>query len=442
MIINLPDNAKAIIELLLDNGFDAYIVGGSVRDSIMDREMGDVDITSSATPQQLENLLEKYNIKYIETGIKHGTVTAIVDHVPYEITTFRADGEYNDNRHPESVEFVKDISMDLARRDFTINAIAYNDRVGIVDLYGGCDDIENKLIRAVGNADRRFKEDALRIMRALRFSSVLGFDIEEDTKQAIFDNKELLKSIAVERVFVELQKLLLGDNVENVLMEYRDVLAVVIPELIPCFDFKQNTKWHLYDVYTHTIKSVALCPKVDYIRLCLLLHDIGKPYCKTVDENGQDHFKGHPAKSAELATTVLKRFKVSNEIFNKVIKLIEVHDFYIKFEKPNVKRWLNALGENLTLDYIDVKIADLGSHNLDLSQHEIDILYEIKDLTQAVIDANEPYAVSHLNISGNDLLALGYSGKSISIKQAELLDMVIENPKLNTKEKLIKLAKK
>lgn len=440
MIINLSDDAKAIIKLLLDNGFDAYAVGGCVRDSLMGREMGDIDITSSATPKQLEELLLENNIKYFETGIKHGTVTALINHTPYEITTFRSDGDYSDNRHPDSVKFVSNIADDLKRRDFTVNAIAYNEKAGIVDLYGGLNDIQNKLIKAVGNADQRFKEDALRIMRALRFASVLGFDIDSDTKKAIFANKDLLKNIAVERLFAELKKLLLGDNVEKVLLEYREIIAVIIPELIPCFDYPQNTKWHIYDVYTHIVKSVALCPKVDYIRICMLLHDIGKPFVKTVDENNQDHFKGHPKKSVEIASTVLKRFKVSNDIFNKVIKLIEVHDFYIKLDKPNIKSWLRELGDNLTLDYIDVKIADLKTHNPVLSQHEIDNLYNIKNLTREIIDSGEAYTVSDLQIDGTVLKELGYSGREISAMLEHLLDEVVKDPSLNTRDNLIKLA--
>lgn len=441
MIVTISENAKAIIRLLLDNGFDAYAVGGCVRDSLMKREVGDVDIASSAAPYELEKLLSENGIKYVETGIKHGTVTAVIHHEPFEITTFRSDGDYADNRHPNSVEFIRDIDTDLARRDFTMNAIAYNEERGIVDLYGGQQDIDNRLIRAVGNADRRFKEDALRIMRALRFASVLGFDIEESTKKAIFDNKELLKYIAVERLLTELKKLILGNNVEKVLLEYRDVIAVIIPELMPCFDYPQNTKWHIYDVYTHIVKSVALCPKKDYIRLAMLFHDIGKPYTRTVDSKGADHFKGHPVKSAEIASQILKRFKVSNDLYYKVIKLIEVHDFYIRLNKPNIKHWLNDLGEELTFDYIDVKIADLSSHNLDLSKEEIDTLYLIKRLTEEIIENAEPYKISDLKINGSIIQSLGYSGKQIAAVLDYLLEEVIQDPSKNNEGSLIRLAK-
>lgn len=436
--MNLPINAKRLIDMINEQGYRAYAVGGFVRDSIMGIECGDIDITSSATPDELETILESNNIKFVETGIKHGTVSAIIDHIPYEITTFRTDGEYGDNRHPDDVLFVRNIEDDLARRDFTINAIAYNDADGVVDLFGGVEDINNRIIRCVGDADRRFQEDALRIMRAIRFASVLGFDIEDKTKKAIHDNKELLKNIAFERIFVELRKLLLGDNVESVLAEYRDVIAVIIPEIAHSFDFPQNTKWHLYDVYTHTIKSVALAPKVDYIRLTLLLHDIGKPFCKKTDENGVDHFKGHALVSADMSKSILKRFKVSNDLYNKIIPLIENHARYIKDDSANIKMWLRALGEELTLDYIDVKIADLSSHNLDLSQSEIDTLYDIKDRTISIINSNEPYLISHLAINGNDLIEMGYKGKDIAIKLNELVELVSEHPELNTRENLKK----
>ncbi len=441
MIVTISENAESIINLLLENGFDAYAVGGCVRDSLMKREAGDVDIASSATPQELEKVLSENSIKYVETGIKHGTVTAVINHEPFEITTFRSEGDYTDNRHPSTVEFIRDINTDLSRRDFTINAIAYNEKQGIVDLFGGQTDIDNRLIRAVGDADKRFKEDALRIMRALRFAAVLGFDIEEKTKKAIFDNKELLKNVAAERLFSELRKMILGSNIENVLTDYRDVIAVIIPELIPCFDYPQNTKWHIYDVYTHIVKSVALCPEKDYIRLAMLFHDIGKPYTKTVDSKGSDHFKGHPVKSAEIASQILKHFKVSNDLYYKVIKLIEVHDFYIKLNKSNIKYWLNELGEELTLDYIDVKIADLNSHNIDLSKEEIDTLYQIKELTEEIIKNKEPYKIHDLKINGSVIKSLGYSGKQIADVLDYLLEEVIRDPSKNNTSCLIRLVK-
>lgn len=440
-VLIVDENAKAIISLLIDNGYDAYAVGGCVRDSIMGRKCGDIDITTSARPDETENILKSAGIKYFETGIKHGTITAVVDGNNYEITTFRTDGEYFDNRHPQNVNYVSDIKEDLARRDFTVNAIAYNENKGIVDLYGGIDDIKARFIRAVGNPVKRFNEDSLRIMRGIRFASVLGFDIETETENAMFECKELLHNISSERIFAELIKLLQGDYCEKVLIKYKSIIGVIIPELKPCFDFQQNTKWHLYDVYTHTVKSIALSPGVDYIRFALLLHDCGKPQCRTTDSKGQDHFKGHPAVSKKIAENVMRRFKVSNEFFKKVSTLIEYHDYYIKENPVNIKKWLNRLGEEMTLDYIDIKIADLSSHNTVLSAEEILTLKRIKKMTQDIINSGEAYKISQLYINGSDLLNLGYKGKEVGDKLEFLLNFVIENPDLNKKEVLLDMCK-
>lgn len=440
--MNLPTDAKKIIKLLLDNGFKAYAVGGCVRDEIMGRGAEDTDIATSATPKEVEDVLSGNGIKFVETGVKHGTITAVIHHIPYEITTFRTEGEYLDNRHPESVNYITDLKEDLSRRDFTINAIAYNEVEGVVDVFGGIEDINNRIIKAVGNPNKRFNEDALRIMRALRFSSVLSFSIEEKTKRAIFDNRELLKNIASERIYTELVKLLLGDNVQEVLLEYREVIAVIIPELSDCFDYPQNSKWHIYDVYTHIVKSVAASPKKDYIRLSLLLHDIGKPFCKTTDEKGQDHFKGHPIISAEFSRRILKRLKVSNDIFTKVITLVEIHDRYITKRPSNIKSWLRRLGEELIFDFIDVKIADLKTHNQDLSAPEIKTLEEIKGMVKEIIQRKEPYKISDLKINGNDLKAIGFSGHYIADELEKLINDVSGNPNCNTKEKLLNQAKK
>ena len=440
--MTINENAKKLINLLIDNGYKAYAVGGCVRNSILGIDVNDVDITTSAMPWEVEAVLNDSGINFFETGLKHGTITAVVNKENFEITTFRADGEYLDNRHPESVEFVRDLEDDLARRDFTVNALAYNENEGIIDIFGGVKDIENKIIRAVGDPVKRFNEDGLRIMRALRFASVLGFVIEENTKKAIFDCKELLHNIAWERLFSELVKLIMGDGAEQILLEYKEVIAVIIPEFKKCFDYPQNSKWHLYDVYTHIVKSVALAPKKDYIRLALLFHDIGKPECKTTDDKGQDHFKGHPEISANYAREILNRFKTSNEIKNKVVKLVELHDYHISIKHSNIKKWLRKLGDEFTLDFIDVKIADLKSHNLELSQVEIDELIEIREETVKVINSGEPYRISDLVINGSDLVELGYSGREIQNELEKLINDVSGSPKCNNRDWLIKQAKK
>ena len=439
--MNISKNAEKIIDLLQNSGFEAYAVGGCVRDCIMGRPVSDVDITTSALVVDTEHVLQSNNIRFIETGIKHGTITAIIDDEQFEITTFRTDGEYRDNRHPESVCFVTNLSDDLSRRDFTINAIAYNNQKGVVDLYNGREDINNKIIRTVGDANRRFNEDALRIMRALRFASVLGFDIESDTKSAIFKNKNLLKNVSVERIFAEFSKLLLGDNVEQILLEYKEIFAVIMPQIEPCFDCRQNTKWHNYDVYTHSVKSVAVAPKSLELRLTLLLHDIGKPQCKTTDINGQDHFKGHPQVGVNIAHEILKSFKASNQIINKVLLLVEHHDDDLSTKPSTIKRWISYVGKDNIIDLIDVKIADMLTHNLVYAQDTVNYFYEIKQVASEVLSADEPISLKDLAVNGHDIAHLGYKGQQIGEVLNNLLGIVIEDPTKNNKDYLIKKAK-
>lgn len=438
----LSQNAKKLIALLHSGGYKAYAVGGCVRDSLMGKEPKDVDIATSALPEQTERLLNEASIKCIETGIKHGTVTAVIEHTPYEITTFRSDGEYKDNRHPDSVSFVGDIKDDLARRDFTVNAMAYNDEEGIVDCFGGRDDLKKRIIRSVGNPDVRFNEDALRIMRALRFSSVLDFDIEKTTAVSAENNCALLSNIAVERIYTELVKLLMGDNCESVLLSYKKIIAQIIPELKPSFDCEQNSPWHIWDVYTHSVKSVALAPKKDYIRLAMLLHDSGKPFVKKTDELGVDHFKTHPLVSYDIACTVLKRLKVSREVFDKATLLVKIHDEHIYPEPASIKHYLKLYGEETTLDFIDVKLADMLTHNPDRVGETCERLRLTRKMCEQIIADKEPYNLSRLAVNGNDLLALGYKGSEIKKELDFLLDTVIEDKNKNEREYLLSLAKK
>ncbi len=390
----LPDSVKRIIELLQKSSFKAYAVGGCVRDAIMGRQINDYDITTSALPEQVEAVLRDNGIKYIETGLKHGTVTAIIEHIPYEITTFRKDGDYLDNRHPEKVLFVNDIKDDLSRRDFTINAIAYNEQEGFIDLFGGREDIKNKLIKTVGNADERFNEDALRIMRALRFASQLSFSIEEKTKCSIFDNKELLNNIAIERICIELKKLLLGDNSVRILNEYKEVISVVIPVL----------KGGL-------IGAIEYAPKKDYIRLALLLSDT---------ENAED---------------ILKRLRVSNDINSKATTLIDYSKTDMENNSVCIKKLLNEIGEELFFDLIDYKKAQYVYLKKDLTE-----LDEIKKETKRIIECNEPYSVKDLAINGFDLMELGFKGKEISDMLNYLISEVIRHPEYNSKQKLIEIT--
>ncbi len=434
----LPKNVKLILDTLTANGIDAYVVGGSVRDYIIGREIGDFDICSSATPEEIMQIFSSFYV--IPTGLKHGTVTVNIDNENYEITTFRTDGEYGDNRHPESVQFVKSINEDLKRRDFTMNAVAYNGE--FVDPFGGINDIKQKVIKCVGNPDIRFSEDALRIMRAIRFASVLGFSIEENTKKSVLRNKELLKNVSAERLFAELSKLIMGDNCFDVLNEYRDVIAVIIPEIAPTFDFEQNNPWHIYDVWQHITKSVSVAPKDLTIRLAMLFHDLGKPDCKTVDEKGIDHFYKHPYYSEIYAKKILKQFKVSNEIFKSVTELIKYHDGFIRTEEKSIKKWLAKIGVEQTKNLIEVKKADMLAQNLEKTKEEVLEIENTKLLLEDIINRNEPYKISDLDINGFDLMNLGYRGSEIGEKLNFLLEQVIDEKVENKKDCLVSALKK
>ncbi|MDD6728205.1 MAG: HD domain-containing protein [Eubacteriales bacterium] len=433
----LSDKAQFLIEIFEKSGYEAYQVGGCVRDYLMERVCDDVDITTSATPEETENVLTENGIRYIETGLKHGTVTALVDGDTFEITTFRCDGEYKDGRHPESVSFITNLKDDLSRRDFTINAMAYSKRTGLVDLFGGKSDIDAKIIRTVGNADKRFGEDALRIMRAIRFASVLGFEIEKETKEAVFKNKELLKNVSAERLFTELSKLLMGDFAFFVLMEYREVIAVIIPEITPCFDYPQRTVWHLYDVWEHTCKAVEAVPKDLALRLTMLLHDIGKPFVRTTDEKGVDHFKGHQKVSGEMAEKVLRRFKISNELYDRIMFLIPIHDMHIGTDRKRIKKWLSKVGEKQLLDLVQVKRADKLAQNPQMTSNELANLDITEKLIHQIIEEGEPLTVKDLDINGNDLMALGYHGREIGEKLNEILTAVIDEKIENKKSEIL-----
>ena len=316
--------SKVAIDLLKSNGFEAFLIGGSVRDYIMGLPIGDIDITTKATPQQVKKVFKDFRV--IETGIKHGTVTVLIDNEPLEITTYRSEGTYSDNRHPDEVVFSEKLSDDVVRRDFTMNAIAYDFSTGFCDLVGGMNDIKNHTIRCIGNAETRFREDALRILRALRFSSVLAFGIEENTKDAIHNCKDLLKNISAERIREEFTKLICGKNAYNVLQEFSDVISVFIPEIISCVGFEQQNRHHCYDVYTHTLKAVEKSRPDEIIRLSLFFHDIGKPSVAHFDERGEQHYYGHPKKSAELTEKIMTRLRFDNETKNKVLTLVSLHD--------------------------------------------------------------------------------------------------------------------
>jgi tRNA nucleotidyltransferase (CCA-adding enzyme) len=438
MNIVLPQQVNQALSLLHQRGYEAYIVGGCVRDYLLSQQPQDFDITTNATPQQVLQVFQDY--KTIETGLKHGTVTVMIESMPLEITTYRIDGEYSDHRRPDSVMFTKQLADDLARRDFTMNAIAYSPQDGIQDFYSGKRDIEAKRIRCVGNPQKRFEEDALRIMRALRFASVLGFQIEKETKSAIFEKKELLKDIAAERIAVELTKLLCGAHARAIIAEYIDVLGVVIPELLPMNGYPQNNSHHVYDVLTHCLVALESIEPVPYLRWVALLHDSGKPFVCTED-NGVAHFYGHPELSAQIAKDVLQRLRFDNETVDIVFTLIYDHDRPIETNKKSIKRWLNRLSPELFEDLLKVKWADNMAKN---PQHkEPRALYQkIEDLYHEVIEEKACFSLKNLQISGYDLIAIGITNGILigKIKQ-RLLELVMDEQIENEKSQLMNKAK-
>ena len=437
-MIHIPDEVKTAISTLAANGFEAYIVGGCVRDSLLGGNPKDYDITTSAEPEEVEKIFG--NFRVIETGIKHGTVTVLINKMPLEITTFRIDSDYSDNRHPENVTFTKSLEEDTARRDFTMNALAYNDERGICDFYGGTDDIKNKIIRCVGDADKRFGEDALRIMRAIRFSSVLGFEIEENTKRAVFKNKELLRNISSERIASELVKLLCGANVRKVLMEYIDVLGVVIPELLPMKGFDQKNIHHIYDVLEHTAAAVENIEPTPVLRLTALFHDIGKPECFFM-KDGQGHFYGHADIGADMTTKILSRLKFDNNTKNTVTKLVKIHDVQIEETDTAVKRCMNKHTPEIFFLLLKMKRADTLAQS-PMCRERLEYLDRLEKRANEIINRKACFSMKDLAVNGNDLIKLGVKpGKELGNILKHLLEAVIEGKLPNDKNTLIKFTK-
>ncbi len=440
MIIKTPTEVKNIIKLLTDAGYEAYAVGGCVRDSIMGMTPHDWDICTSAEPQEVLFVLGKKNI--VKNGEKHGTVTVLFNRIPYEITTFRSDGEYRDHRRPENVCFVRSLREDLARRDFTVNAIAYNDSTGICDYYDGAGDIEKKIIRCVGDPDKRFNEDALRILRALRFSSRLGFTIEKKTSESIHKNAPLLKSISSERIMSEFTQILMGKNTERVLLDYSDVIAVFIPEIKPMIGMQQHNPHHIYDVWTHTVKAVAAVKNERLLRLCAFFHDIGKPRCATIDDRGIGHFKGHPSLGADMTRTILRRLKTDNKTIDSVIPLIEMHDDRALPEPKYIRRSIAKLGEPLYPQLLELKKADAMAQNPETIAEKLEYIEKLREIYENEIQIGTAFSVRELRINGNDIMTLGITdGKTIGKILTQLQAMVIDGQLKNNREELLGAVK-
>lgn len=440
---DIPFGVRRILEILEHADYEAYIVGGCVRDKLLGKEPHDWDICTSASPELVQALMTGYRIKTIETGLKHGTITARLDDENYEITTFRIDGEYSDNRRPDSVEFTDDIVADLARRDFTINAMAGDIAGDLIDPFNGEDDLRLGLIRCVRDPDARFKEDGLRIMRALRFASTYGFRIEENTAAAIHRNKDLLKNISAERIRSELCKLLVGEGALDILLEYKDVIAVIIPELEPCIGFNQNNPYHKYDVYDHIVYAVYNYRGTDIsIKMALLLHDIGKPECYTEDHNG-GHFHGHSVPSMRIAKDVMSRLKFDNKTRDEVIDLVLYHDSDIYPGGRSVKRWLNKIGPEMLNKLIYVKIADICAHSENNQRERLDRILCVKLIAKGLLAEKQCFTIHDLAVNGHDILSLGVeTGPIVGKVLNHLLELLLDGDIDNDRDELIREAHK
>lgn len=435
-MLKIKEDVINILNQLETSGYKAYCVGGCVRDLLMGNIPKDWDICTSALPSEVANCFNSE--KVLETGLKHGTVTLIYNEGLYEITTFRLDGNYTDSRHPDSVEFVLSLDEDLKRRDFTMNAMAYNPKHGLIDLFGGKNDIKNSIIKCVGNPKERFNEDALRILRALRFAARFNFDLDENTARAINKQKNLLNSIAYERIYSELEFILLADHAEGVLLNYKEVFAQIMPEIEPAFNFNQHNPYHSYDVWTHIVKSVVAAPKDIVIKLTMLLHDVGKPQSFTMDENKQGHFYGHAKVSVNKAKDILERLRVSNKTKSEVLKLVEMHDVIINPSKRSVKRLLINMGEPLFRKLLVVKRCDAMAQNPSILKERLMLIDNIQEILETVLAEEQCLSLKDLKVNGNDIILLGVpKGKKIGDILKLLFSMVIEEQVENDKTKLL-----
>lgn len=441
--IDIPAAAKRIIHLLELDGYSAYVVGGCVRDKLLNKPPHDWDICTSAKPETVCDLLEQFHIRNTKTGLRHGTITAHYGMFDYEITTFRIDGEYSDNRRPDNVEFTDNLFVDLSRRDFTINAMALDADSSIYDPFNGLSDLKLGIIRCVGNPDERFNEDALRIMRALRFAATYGFKIEEKTSAAIHRNKNLLKNIAAERIQSELCKMLCGEGILDILLEYKDVMAVIIPEFEPCIGFEQNNPYHMYDVYDHIAHAVDNYEGNDIsIKMALLLHDIGKPECYTEDHNG-GHFHGHSVPSMGIAKDVMERLRFDTKTKDEVVDLVLYHDSDIYPGVKSVKRWLNKIGPEMLDRLLDVKLADIRAHSSINQSERIGIIIDISDIAAEIEQDQQCFTLKDLAINGYVIMELGVpSGPKVGEVLNYLLDKVLDDVIENDYDALVEEAER
>jgi tRNA nucleotidyltransferase (CCA-adding enzyme) len=440
MKIDLPEHVRHIINTLASNGFEAYAVGGCVRDSLLGRIPQDWDITTSAKPEQVKALFART----IDTGIVHGTVTVMMERTGYEVTTYRIDGEYEDARHPKEVTFTSNLLEDLKRRDFTINAMAYNETAGLVDAFDGIGDLKAGCIRCVGDPVERFTEDALRMLRAVRFAAQLGFTVEEHTRQAVSLLAANLAKVSAERIQMELNKLLVSAHPEEIRQAYElGLTKVFLPEFDVMMETGQNSKHHLYSVGEHTIHAMTNCRADRVLRLTMLFHDVAKPACRTTDAEGKNHFKGHPAAGAGMTEEILRRLKYDNATIAEVSTLVRYHDDRPKLTARNVRRAMNRIGTEHIPKLLEVKRADVLAQSMYEREEKLSYIATYEKLYQEILEKKECVDKKNLAIGGKDLIAMGMKpGPEIGRTMDALLDAVLEEPSLNTREKLSELAHK
>ena len=437
--MNLPENVQVIITTLENAGYEAYAVGGCVRDTLLNKEPDDWDITTSATPEQAKALFART----IDTGIQHGTITVLMGKETYEVTTYRIDGEYEDSRHPKEVIFTSNLLEDLKRRDFTINAMAYNDRSGIVDAFDGMKDLEKGIIRCVGNPKERFTEDALRMMRAVRFSGQLGYEIDKATAEAIKELAPTLSRISAERICTELVKLMVSDHPEYFRKAYElGMTKVFMPEFDAAMETIQNNHHHCYDVGEHILHSLTYVRKDKVLRLAMLFHDLGKACTRTTDEKGIDHFYGHEDISARIADDVMKRLRFDNDTRHTVIKLVKYHDLKMALTPTGVRRAIVKIGEEVFPLLLEVKRADFLAQSIYKRDEKEAELKEVERIYAQILEEQNCVSLKTLAVTGSDLIAEGMKpGKEIGEVLQKLLEEVLEAPELNTREVLLVRAR-
>ena len=434
--IQIPEKASHIISVLTEAGFEAYVVGGCVRDAILGRDAADWDITTNALPSQVKALFPRT----LDTGLQHGTVTVMQGKEGFEVTTYRIDGEYLDGRHPDKVTFTPSLLEDLKRRDFTVNAMAYNEKEGLVDAFGGLEDLKRRRIRCVGDPRERFTEDALRILRAVRFSAQLDFTIEEKTRAALSEFAPRLLKVSAERIQTELVKLLTSSHPEVFRVVWETgISAVILPEFDACMDTPQNNPHHCWSVGEHTLRALPFVEPDKVLRLAVLLHDIGKPPVRTTDERGVDHFYGHAQKGAEMAGSILRRLKFDNDTRKRVARLVQVHDdLQIAAAQRSVRRAVYRIGADLFPDYLKVRRADIMAQNPDVRQEKLNELARIEEMYQKILEAQQCLSLKDLAVTGRDLIEAGMRpGPELGRTLNQLLELVIEHPEYNTKESLL-----